>query len=217
MAEELRRPIASRDTAWAARIAKLLASWKIRPNTISAFSSIFAGMAGVCLWATSQVDSAGLQLTLLFGAILGMQLRLLCNLFDGMVAIEEGQKTPSGAIFNELPDRFSDAFILIGAGYCTAGGAAIIELGWLAAVLAVIAAYVRSLGASVGTQQYFLGPMAKQHRMALLTVASVLAIVMKFSPVAVPVFPWALGIMSLGLVVTIYRRTQAVIRELEAK
>ncbi len=32
-------------------------------------------------------------------------------------------------------------------------------------MLAVITAYVRSLGAAVGAGQFFLGPMAKQHRM----------------------------------------------------
>ena len=90
-------------------------------------------------------------------AILGIHLRLLCNLFDGMVAIEEGQKTASGALFNELPDRFSDAFILVGAGYVASASMRIPELGWLAAVLAVVTAYVRALGGSIGAQQQFAG------------------------------------------------------------
>jgi len=41
----------------------------------------------------------------------------------------------------------------------------------LAAALAILTAYVRVLGVSVGTPQYYLGPMAKQHRMAALTAA----------------------------------------------
>ena len=112
---------------------------------------------------------------LLILAVCGMQLRLLCNLFDGMVAIEGGFKTKAGEIFNELPDRFSDAFIFIGAGYALPEFAWSRELGWAAAVLAVITAYVRALGASMGAGQHFIGPMAKQQRMALMTAACLIS------------------------------------------
>ena len=43
-------------------------------------------------------------------------------------------------------------------------------LGWAAAVLAVLTAYVRVLGGSLGLTQHFIGPMAKQHRMFTLTL-----------------------------------------------
>ena len=49
-----------------------------------------------------------------------VQLRLLCNLLDGMVAIEGGKSTPTGALFNEIPDRLADALFLVPLGY--AGG-----------------------------------------------------------------------------------------------
>src|SRR6266576_3410050 len=49
--------------------------------------------------------------------------------------------------------------------------AGVVEGGWLAAVLAVITAYVRALGTSAGASPYFLGPMAKPHRMAVMTAA----------------------------------------------
>ena len=38
-------------------------------------------------------------------------------------------------------------------------------LGWAAAVLALLTAYIRALSGSLGLPQRFLGPMAKQHRM----------------------------------------------------
>ena len=41
-------------------------------------------------------------------AALCIQLRLVCNLLDGMVAVEHGKGSPSGPIWNELPDRFAD-------------------------------------------------------------------------------------------------------------
>ena len=48
-------------------------------------------------------------------------------------------------------------------------------LAWLGALLAVMTAYVRVLGVSLGLPADFRGPMAKQQRMALLTGACVLS------------------------------------------
>ena len=42
-------------------------------------------------------------------------------------------------------------------------------------VLAVMTAYARVLGRSLGSGIYFIGPMAKQHRMATLSGACVIA------------------------------------------
>jgi hypothetical protein len=49
------------------------------------------------------------------------------------------------------------------------------EFGWGAALFAMGTAYVRALGGSIGLAQDFCGPMAKQHRMALLTLGAVLS------------------------------------------
>src|SRR4029434_6543150 len=103
------------------------------------------------------------------------QLRLLCNLLDGMLAVEEGLKSATGEIFNELPDRVADVVILVGAGYAVPGVPFMPALGWLAAVLALLTAYVRALAGSLGLTQHFVGPMAKQHRMFTLTVAALVA------------------------------------------
>ncbi len=168
-----RRPLRSRDTKWAAAIAGSLSRAGVRPNTISVAGAVFAASAGVCLWLAGQASRDWHWSLLLILALCGMQLRLLCNLFDGMVAIEGGFKTTAGEIFNELPDRFSDAFIFIGAAYSMPEFAWTVELGWAAAVLAVITAYVRALGASMGAGQQFIGPMAKQQRMAVMTAACV--------------------------------------------
>src|ERR1051325_6425058 len=112
-----RRPLKSRDTRWASAIARWLARAGIRPNAISVAGAIFAGGAGVCFYLAGKTNLGWRWSVLLGLAAVAMQLRLLCNLFDGMVAIEGGFKTKSGELFNELPDRFSDAFILVGAGY----------------------------------------------------------------------------------------------------
>ncbi|MGA3179044.1 MAG: hypothetical protein ABSF38_01730 [Verrucomicrobiota bacterium] len=112
-----RRPLKSRDTRWAAAIAGLLTRAGIRPNVISVAGAVFAAGAGICFCLAGRTTHHWVWSVLLLCAAGGMQFRLLCSLFDGMVAIEGGFKTKAGEIYNELPDRFSDAFIFIGAGY----------------------------------------------------------------------------------------------------
>lgn len=47
--------------------------------------------------------------------VIGIQARLICNLLDGMVAQESGVKSSLGKIMNEVPDRYSDIILLLGA------------------------------------------------------------------------------------------------------
>ncbi len=211
-----RRPIKARETRWAIQIAASLARAGVRPNTISVMSAVFAAGAGGCLAGTVNAGHGGGAI-LFIAAAVGIQLRLLCNLFDGMVAVEGGFRTKSGEIFNELPDRFADAFILIGAGYAVRSVEGGLILGWAAAVLAVITAYVRTLGAAAGAGQCFLGPMAKQHRMAVMTAACVLAAAGVLMNAGVQVVAVALGIVILGTLLTITRRTRHIIQTLEAR
>ncbi len=213
----MRRPISARDTRWAAANAGWLARRGIRPNTISIMSVVFAAAAGGCLVRLGQTDGLLPGVLLPLGAALCIQLRLLCNLFDGMVAVEQGQKTKSGEIFNELPDRFADAFILAGAGYVSQSLGWLNELGWTAAVLAVITAYVRSLGAAVGAGQHFLGPMAKQHRMATMTITCAVLSVTAAWPCRGEIAASGLGLIAAGCLVTITRRSVRIVRELESR
>jgi phosphatidylglycerophosphate synthase len=83
-------------------------------------------------------------------AAVGVQLRLLANMFDGMVAIETGRTSAVGELYNEVPDRVSDTAVLVGAGYA-AGGCPV--LGYVAALLAVFIAYVRAQGRVAGASQ----------------------------------------------------------------
>src|SRR5579862_9467797 len=98
--EITRRPLKSRDTRWASAIARSLARAKIRPNAISVTGTVFAGLAGICFYAAGKTNSGWSWGIFLALAACGMQLRLLCNLFDGMVAIEGGFKTKAGELFN---------------------------------------------------------------------------------------------------------------------
>ncbi|NVD41156.1 CDP-alcohol phosphatidyltransferase family protein [Ensifer sp. HO-A22] len=165
-----RRPLASRNTRWAQTIARRLAAMAITPNQISQASMAAAAMAGLAFWLTSETQD-GLRSLLFIAAALFCQLRLLCNLFDGMVAVEGGKGAPDGPFWNEFPDRVADLFILVGAGY----GIGLPALGFAAGACAVLTAYVRELGRANGAPSDFSGPMAKQHRMAAITLAAVVS------------------------------------------
>jgi phosphatidylglycerophosphate synthase len=214
----MRRPLQSRQTRWAAAMASWLTRRRVPPNAISLASVVFAALAGGCLAATGG-EAPLPRAALLAVAAAMIQLRLLCNLLDGMVAIEGGLKTPSGELYNEVPDRVSDPLILVGAGYAVAWGPWGATLGWLAAALAIVTAYVRVLGVSVGSPQYYVGPMAKQHRMAALTAACVAGALeaVFVQPYAGFAVGMALVVIVLGSVLTVGRRLRRIAADLEGR
>jgi phosphatidylglycerophosphate synthase len=216
MEEMTRRPLRSRETKWAAAVARWLTRSGIRPNQISILSAVFAALSGLSLVLTATAGPAW-RIALFVAAAAFIQLRLLCNLFDGMVAVEGGLRTKSGEIFNDLPDRLSDAFIFIGAGYSITWISWGSDLGWLAALLAVLTAYVRVLGGSTGAGQYFAGPMAKQHRMAIMTAACLVGAIEAAAGRPVRAVTLALALVVAGCVVTVIRRTILIARDLESK
>ena len=172
---EARRPVPARDTGWAHRVAPKLQRLGLTPNQISVASILFAAIAALCFVASARVGDTP-RIALLLVAAAMMPLRLLCNLFDGMLAVEGGLKSPVGGIFNELPDRFADTLFLAGAGYAVAEFAWGAQLGWAAATFSIIVAYVRALGVTLGTPQFYDGPMAKPRRMHVLIAACIFSI-----------------------------------------
>jgi phosphatidylglycerophosphate synthase len=173
---ENRRPLKSRQTGWARRCATTLAGLGVAPDVISAASVVFALAGAAALLATARVEGAA-RIAAFVAAAICIQLRLLSNMLDGMVAVEHGRGSPVGPIWNELPDRIADVALLVGAGYGAAlsGVTWAAAAGWTAAVLAVLTAYVRELGRGLGQPADFSGPGAKPHRMAALTVTAVAA------------------------------------------
>lgn len=171
-----RRPISQRSRWWAKALTTALVKSGITPNQISMIGMVCAAFGGIC-FAYSGLNVGFARAALLLGGATGCQLRLLCNMMDGMVAVEGGKGARDGPIWNEAPDRFSDIVILVGAGCGAAfAGGADPSLGWAAAVFAVMTAYVREIGKSAGAPADFGGPMAKPHRMFVMTCAAVLSL-----------------------------------------
>jgi phosphatidylglycerophosphate synthase len=207
---EARRPLASRSTRWAAFLSRAAVQAGLTADGISLLSLVFAAAGSASLiwlpWPWNLAACAA-----------GVQLRLLCNLLDGMVAIEGGRKSQVGVLYNEVPDRMADSLFIVALGYAIAEP----WLGWLGALAAAVTAYIRVLGGTFGLAQDFRGPMAKQHRMAVLTLGCLLGM---------GEFYWwdpngkehfilmsAAWVIAMGAIVTCGTRIHAIARQLRAR
>ena len=164
-----RRPLASRDADIARRVAGWLIARNVSANAVSVSSMGFAAVAALCLAETRGTSGIAVRFLFVLAGFF-VQLRLLANLLDGMIAVGSRRASPVGELYNEVPDRIADVLILVGAGFALGGTS---TLGYQAALVAVITAYLRALGNSVGVRELFSGPMAKPQRMATITAACV--------------------------------------------
>jgi CDP-diacylglycerol--glycerol-3-phosphate 3-phosphatidyltransferase len=202
--EENRRPIRARSTRWAQGLAARLARTRVSPNQISVASAVFASAGAVLLVRVP--GALGL-----LGCAVAIQARLMCNLLDGMVAVEGGKKSPLGDLYNEFPDRVADSVLIVALGYAIDMPA----LGWFAALAAALTAYVRVFGGSLGLPQDFRGPMAKQHRMALMTAGCAIGALegavagTKYTLITVA------SVIAAGSVVTLITRARAIAARLQ--
>jgi phosphatidylglycerophosphate synthase len=215
-----RRYLKTREKGWAQALAKWVSGTPITPNVISVISVIFSILGVVCFMTASNACCKWASTLLWLGAATCIQLRLLCNLLDGMVAIEGGKKSAVGGLYNEVPDRIADPLLLMAAGYSNEWVVKLwdIPLGWVAAVLALMTAYIRVLGGTLGVTQSFMGPMAKQHRMFVLTLACLGSIaelwLRKDGKPAELVMQVALAVIVVGSVITCWRRLCLIAQEL---
>lgn len=199
-----RRPIAARGTAGARWLTAVLLRTPVTPNQISVASVAFAAV-GAAATLAGPGDPA-----LFLVAVAAMQLRLLCNLLDGMVAVEGGRHSPFGPLFNEFPDRVADSLLIVALGH--AAGAP--WLGWAGALAGALTAYVRAFGGALGQVQDFRGPMAKQHRMAAMSLGCLVAAAgpwLEAARAAPSVAAWAILI---GACATCATRTAAIAAKL---
>lgn len=212
--ETPRRYLRTRAQRWPRAVATALGNAGVRPNAVSLLSIAFAVLAGISLWRSGMMGGDWFFLVVAAAAI---QLRLLCNMLDGLLAVEGGFKSKLGDLYNEIPDRIADVFILIGAGYAARGLPYGEVLGWSAALLALMTAYIRLLAGSLGARQLFIGPMAKQHRMFVLTVGCLAAALEQAQLGTARAIYAALLIIVAGSAVTVIRRILRLANELESR
>jgi len=182
----------------------------IAPNTISAGSVLAAALGAAAMVAAGR-GAIDWTLGWIAGA-LGIQARLVCNLMDGMVAVEGGRKSPGGELWNEVPDRIADPLLLVGAGWA-------VGLPWVGALAgwaALMTAYVRALGAALTGAQDFCGPFAKPQRMSALTAGALLTAAETLWNGNGQVMKVALIVIAAGTGLTLARRLSRLAAKLNA-
>jgi len=201
-----RRPIATRNRKWAQAATAWLATRNVSPNAISIVGMCACIIGGIALGLTSVSDYRILWLIAAGGA----QLRLTGNMLDGMVALASGRASKVGELYNEIPDRVSDAAVFIGTGFAWGGN---IALGYIATILAIFTAYVRAAGKIAGAPNEFCGPMAKQHRMLVITLVCLYSAItprswqmITFNDSQIGLMTLALAVIVVGCVITVIRR-----------
>jgi phosphatidylglycerophosphate synthase len=183
--------------------------------------AILGGVALAAAFNTGGDQANTMGRALLVFAAACFQFRLICNLIDGMVAVEGGLGTPAGELYNDVPDRVADAAALIGAGYAACS---IPELGYIAAIVAIMTAYIRAVGKGAGAGADFSGIMDKKKRMLLLTAAAIVLAaaprsIEPFTAIAgrpVGVWPITLALITLGSLITCITRLRNINRKLNA-
>jgi phosphatidylglycerophosphate synthase len=207
-----RRPIAQAFR----RTAHVPVQWCVRlgihPNLVSYSSMVAAAGAGLCFW------QAGALPALLIPAVGFCYLRLWLNMLDGMVALASGTASRTGEIANELPDRVSDVIIFVGVAHSNLCHPL---SGYWVAILALLVAYVGTLGQAVGVQREFSGVMAKPWRMVALHVGAWITLGLlwwgdgRIRHGGLTVLDWTLLAILAGCVQTIWIRLARIIRALQ--
>lgn len=140
-------------------------------------------------------------------------------MLDGMVALAGGTASAAGEIVNELPDRVSDVIIFVGVAH---SGLCNPLSGYWVVILALLVAYVGTLGQAAGAQREFSGLMSKPWRMVVLHVGAwiTLALILwrsrhiEYGGLAV--LDWTCLVIITGSIQSIWIRLVRIVRSLNA-
>jgi phosphatidylglycerophosphate synthase len=181
----------------------------IHPDAISYLSIVAALVAALCFWKSGQLR------WLLLVAPLFCYLRLWFNMLDGMVAVVAGKASRRGEILNDLPDRVSDIVIFVGIAH---SGLMNPLIGYWAAILAVLTAYVGLFGQALGGEREFGGMMSKPWRMVALHIGAWLTFFLgEQSVTKFTILDWTCLVVIVGCIETIVVRLKRITTALQDK
>jgi CDP-diacylglycerol--glycerol-3-phosphate 3-phosphatidyltransferase len=146
-------------------LCRRLIQWHITANQVTIFASFLSIITGIFLALNISTSHVFLILPPI------LLIRMALNAIDGMLAREYAQKTPLGAILNELGDVISDSalylpFILIP----TVSPLLIILL----VLLAVITEMTGVIAIQIGASRRYDGPMGKSDRAFVFGIIALL-------------------------------------------
>lgn len=178
-----------------------LARAGITANQVTLLAMLLSFAAGAAIHL-----SRSLSVLLLLPAVLFIRMAL--NAIDGMLAREHNQKTPLGAILNELGDVFSDAALYLPLALIAPFDPILMVL---IVLLAVLSEMTGVLGVQIGGSRRYDGPMGKSDRAFVFGALGLLV------GLNVPIFPVVrpiLWIVLVLLLLTIVNRARCALREL---
>ena len=184
--------------------ANFLARVGVSANDVTLFALAISFLTGGAL-----LYSRSFRILLLLPLVLFVRMAL--NAIDGMLAREHNQKTPRGAIFNELGDVLSDAALYLPLATILPFDPA---LTVLIVLLAVISEMTGVVGIQIGASRRYDGPMGKSDRAFVFgTLGLLLGLQLPIFKIVVPV----LWIVLLLLVVTIVNRSRSALKEIRGR
>ena len=132
-----------------------LANLGVTPNQVTMGAILLSTLSGLSLACFPQ---ASILLLALPGVLL---LRMALNAIDGMLAREHSLQTPLGGILNEMGDVISDVALYLPFA-CIPG----LLSGWIVGIviLAMMTEIAGILGAAIGQNRCYDGPMGKSDR-----------------------------------------------------
>lgn len=172
----------------------------ISPNQITLFSMSFCLLLGVALALNPQSK----QLWLAFP--LFMLLRMMLNAIDGMLANASQQKTPLGALLNEICDQVSDLALYLPFALAASIYTPLLLVVVIASLLAEFAGVI---ALQIGVARRFDGPMGKSDRAFAFGLLALL-VALNVSPL------WLNGVLCLVLLLlmaTIFNRLQQALQQ----
>lgn len=185
-------------------ISNALARAGVTANQVTLFAMLLSFATGAAI-----LYFRSMRILLLLPAILFVRMAL--NAIDGMLAREHNQKTPLGAILNELGDVFSDAALYLPlATFLPFDPIAMV----LIVLLAVTGEMTGVIGAQIGASRRYDGPMGKSDRAFVFgALGLLLGLELPIFSVARPVL-WIVLALS---VVTIINRANQALREVRGR
>src|SRR5215472_4493067 len=152
--------------------------------------------------------SKNLRTLLLLPAVLFARMAL--NAMDGMLAREHNQKSPLGAILNELGDVIADAVLYLPLALVPGFNPLLLTF---VVLLSVLTEMTGVIGVQIGASRRYDGPLGKSDR---AFVFGFLGLLLGLGVRLEPVIPYVLGVMSLLLVLTIWNRARQALQEVRA-
>src|SRR5271170_6548185 len=181
-------------------LTNALARAGVTANQITVFAMLLSFAAGGTVYISRSLHSLLLLPLVLF-------LRMALNAIDGMLAREHNQKTPLGAILNELGDVFSDAALYLPLALIPPFEPIPIVL---IVILAVISEMTGVLGVPIGASRRYDGPMGKSDR---AFVFGAMGLLLGLNVPILPAVRPVLWIVLVLLLLTILNRARCALRE----